>query len=215
MGEEIFVENVSEETKVSEKETENHKIRGKPVYHTTKQVAGMLDENESTIRYWCDEFKEFLEIKRSGRNRMFTDKNISEIQFIKRLLRESNFTVRQVKEYLKAIEEAELKPANNEKGQMLLKALTDAITQDLQQSFQAIENNIVEKVLASLQTKYLPLPEQEIQINELNKKIDMLEKNIAERDEKMLKLIEDFRGKQKTKKDGVVARILRKFKMKD
>ena len=46
---------------VNNENNENDRIiRGEPLYYTTGQVAEMLGEPDSTIRFWCDEFDEFL-----------------------------------------------------------------------------------------------------------------------------------------------------------
>lgn len=96
-------ENIDDEKIIDAEFKENSDveyIRGKPIYFTTSDVAHELSENESTIRFWCESFKSYLQLERKGRNRRFKNKNIEQLKFIQGLIRESNFSIKQVQEFL-------------------------------------------------------------------------------------------------------------------
>ena len=57
----------------------------------------ILGETESTIRHWCVELEDELNIERSGRNRMFKETDIDKLRHIQELLRVQGFKIRQVR----------------------------------------------------------------------------------------------------------------------
>lgn len=69
-------------------------------YYTTKETALMLNVKECTVRYWSEQFKEFIEVERVGRNRRFTEENIKVLDKVKRLLRDDNYSISKVAEHL-------------------------------------------------------------------------------------------------------------------
>lgn len=199
-------QNPESESEVTEAEIVE--IAGEPKYYTTGQVAKILGENESTIRFWCDEFDEFLKILRSGRNRQFTSLDIKRLEYIKYLLRKENFTIKQVKEFLSTKEAQLMRPVGKEREQIIIDALSKVIIDEIAQHFKSLEERIVEKILDELKKQFpYSLPETSTNIqddiqkqnNQLLEKIDALEKKIAERDAQFISFLEKFRSKEKPK----------------
>lgn len=184
-------------------------INGEPKYYTTGQVAKILGENESTIRFWCDEFDHFLNIRRSGRNRQFTATDIKKLEYIRYLLRQENFTIKQVKEFLSTKEAALMQPIHKEREQFIINALSQVIVSEIAQRFTTLEDNIVQKLLEEIKP-HLALPSrseekpeyiEEIkqQNQQLLKKIETLEEKINEREAQFIAFIEYFRSREKPK----------------
>ncbi|HQV74232.1 MAG: MerR family transcriptional regulator [Flavobacteriales bacterium] len=71
------------------------------LYWTIGEVAGQLGVNTSLIRYWEKEFGS-LRPKRSGKgDRLFTKKEIEQLQRIQHLVKEKGFTLQGAKEQLR------------------------------------------------------------------------------------------------------------------
>ncbi len=65
------------------------------------EVAQETNIPESAIRYYESEFGEFLDIKRDAANRrLFDDKDVRQILYIRRLLKKDGLSVKQVKDRL-------------------------------------------------------------------------------------------------------------------
>ncbi len=75
---------------------------------TIGDVSNEVSLPESTIRYYDREFADYLAIERDKNNqRIFTEQNIKDLEYIRYLLKRENYTVEQVKKKLAA--ESELK----------------------------------------------------------------------------------------------------------
>lgn len=187
-------------------------IAGEPKYYSTGQVANMLNENESTIRFWCNEFEQFLKIERSGRNRQFTATDIKKLKYIQYLLREENFTIKQVKEFLSSKEAELMKPISKEREKLIIQALSQIIIPEIVRNFQVLEQritaNVVDELKVYLSDLYTPIQNgikdisQELkqQNQELKEKMDALEKQIAERDARFIAFVEEFRNRKQPPK---------------
>ena len=64
----------------------------KKLYYSHREVAEMLEEAQSTVRYWVDTFA--VQVRRSSTGRLkYSQDNLRELQLIRHLLRESNLTI--------------------------------------------------------------------------------------------------------------------------
>lgn len=78
---------------------DDKEIRGEPLYYNTIQVAQILGENDSTIRYWTKYFDDILKITISNKMKRYKKDDIEKLKFIRKLIREDGFTLKQVVEY--------------------------------------------------------------------------------------------------------------------
>lgn len=74
-------------------------IRGEPLYYNTVQVAQVLGENDSTVRYWTKYFDSILKITISNKMKRYKKEDIEKLRFIRKLIREDGLTLKQVQEY--------------------------------------------------------------------------------------------------------------------
>lgn len=72
----------------------------KKMFYTIKEVSELLDENESTLRFWEGEFKELRPRRSSGGKRLYSDTDIELLEKIRYLLREKKFSIEGAKERL-------------------------------------------------------------------------------------------------------------------
>ena len=63
------------------------------LYYTIGEVAEMFDVNTSLIRFWEKEFSIIQPKKNRKGNRMFTPKDIENLQVIYHLLKERGYTI--------------------------------------------------------------------------------------------------------------------------
>lgn len=72
------------------------------LYYRISEVADMLGEPQSTLRFWEKEFEEFLSVdKTGGSQRKYKAENIETLRAIQYLLREANFKIDGAKEQLR------------------------------------------------------------------------------------------------------------------
>ena len=68
---------------------------------TLSETAAEVGVEPSTIKYWCEEFSNFIRPARTpGGHRRFSDKDIQDLRYIRQLLHFQNLSIKQVKEML-------------------------------------------------------------------------------------------------------------------
>lgn len=73
----------------------------KKLYYSIGEVADMFDVNTSLIRFWEKEFQVIKPKKNNKGNRLFTPKDIVQIDRIYHLVKEKGFTLEGAKKSLK------------------------------------------------------------------------------------------------------------------
>lgn len=80
---------------------EMKKLKEKEIYFTTKEAADKLGMESSLLRYYCNQFENFIPIKKTEKGyRLFTEENINNLQSIFDLMKDRGMTVKQVSYYL-------------------------------------------------------------------------------------------------------------------
>lgn len=199
-----YEENTTNENDVIE-------IRGEPKYYSTGQVAKMLEEADSTIRYWSDEFEDFLKIRKtgaSGRVRRFTMTDIKKIEYIRNLLKDENLSIQQVKEYLSSPEANELKPISKEREQIMVEAIAKVMSTQIEEvfdrRFQELEELLLKttKIQADAHRDLIKDVREEIQ-TEKNSIINKLNDNYEAISETIVKVEEDSKKKEEDLKESI------------
>lgn len=147
MGDILDVENFEELDNMSNQE--DRIINGEPLYYSTGQVAERLNELPSTVRYWCDEYDEFLNIERVGKagtKRRFTDLDIKQLEYIKYLLKQEKFSIQQAKEFLSSPEANKLEPIEKPKDQLMVEALAKIVSYEVMNSFMQLKDEIMDNL---------------------------------------------------------------------
>ncbi len=66
----------------------------KKLLYTIGEVAGMLGEEVSTIRYWSETFPKYVKPERNGKgNRLFHPEDLENIKLIQHLTRDEGLTL--------------------------------------------------------------------------------------------------------------------------
>jgi DNA-binding transcriptional MerR regulator len=73
----------------------------KKLYYSISEVSKITNLEQYVLRYWESEFDELKPAKNRAGNRIYTNKDIQSILFIKKLLREERYTIEGAKQVLK------------------------------------------------------------------------------------------------------------------
>lgn len=73
----------------------------KKLYYSISEVSKITNLEQYVLRYWESEFDELKPAKNRAGNRIYTNKDIQTILFIKKLLREERYTIEGAKQVLK------------------------------------------------------------------------------------------------------------------
>ena len=77
----------------------------KKLYYSISEVSKITDIEQYVLRYWETEFEELNPQKNRAGNRIYTNKDIRLILFIKELLREKKYTIEGAKKILENYEQ--------------------------------------------------------------------------------------------------------------
>ena len=73
------------------------------LYYSISEVSKITELEQYVLRYWESEFEQLRPAKNSAGNRVYTNKDIKLILYIKKLLREDKFTIEGAKQHLQNI----------------------------------------------------------------------------------------------------------------
>ena len=77
----------------------------KKLYYSISEVSKITDIEQYVLRYWETEFEELSPQKNRAGNRIYTNKDIRLILYIKELLREKKYTIEGAKKILEDYEQ--------------------------------------------------------------------------------------------------------------
>jgi DNA-binding transcriptional MerR regulator len=92
----------------------------KKLYYSISEVSKITDLEQYVLRYWESEFEQLKPAKNRAGNRIYTNKDIKMILYIKKLLRDERYTIEGAKQVLQSYvpedetgEQLELIPSPN------------------------------------------------------------------------------------------------------
>jgi len=95
----------------------------KKLYYSISEVSKITDLEQYVLRYWESEFEQLKPAKNRAGNRIYTNKDIKLILYIRQLLREERYTIEGAKQVLKSWtpevesgEQLQLLPADAQPG---------------------------------------------------------------------------------------------------
>ncbi|HWQ80741.1 MAG TPA: MerR family transcriptional regulator, partial [Ignavibacteria bacterium] len=96
------------------------KFSMKKLYYSISEVSKITELEQYVLRYWETEFEQLKPAKNLAGNRIYTNKDIKLILYIKRLLRDEKYTIEGAKKLLKTYnfkeeQQDEQKPAEKRK----------------------------------------------------------------------------------------------------
>jgi len=74
----------------------------KKLYYSISEVSKITDLEQYVLRYWESEFDQLKPAKNRAGNRIYTNRDIKLILYIKKLLRDERYTIEGAKQVLKA-----------------------------------------------------------------------------------------------------------------
>jgi DNA-binding transcriptional MerR regulator len=94
----------------------------KKLYYSISEVSRITELEQYVLRYWETEFEQLRPAKNLSGNRIYTNKDIKIILYIKKLLREEKYTIegakKLIKNYFLRDEEEELKREVNSESKV-------------------------------------------------------------------------------------------------
>jgi len=73
----------------------------KKLYYSISEVSKITDLEQYVLRYWESEFEQLKPAKNRAGNRIYTNREIKLILYIKKLLRDERYTIEGAKQVLK------------------------------------------------------------------------------------------------------------------
>ncbi len=77
----------------------------KKLYYSISEVSKLTDLEQYVLRYWESEFEQLKPAKNRAGNRIYTNRDIKLILYIKKLLREERYTIEGAKQVLLAYQD--------------------------------------------------------------------------------------------------------------
>ncbi len=74
----------------------------KKLYYSISEVSKITDLEQYVLRYWESEFEQLKPAKNRAGNRIYTNRDIKLILYIKKLLRDERYTIEGAKQVLKS-----------------------------------------------------------------------------------------------------------------
>lgn len=117
-------------------------MNGEPFYYKASQVAQIVGEPVSTIRYWTTQFDKLLKVEVSNKARAYTKTNIEQLLFIKKLAKEDGMTLKQIESYCS--EHGFTKDGLVDQSKPLaIKVVTEAIMDDVNKQLLEFEQHMI------------------------------------------------------------------------
>lgn len=162
------------------------------------QTAKMIDESDSTLRYWVGQFKDILHLNKfDGKTIRFTKKDIENLRFIKKLIREDHYTIAQVREYCGKRFESSPEVINMD-NQLQIKAFISALADEMEHRYTQATNDLLEKQ----RDMFLKFLESNAALNEQTKN-----ELLTSVGNVMNETAEDIKSSSKDMMDDVVSKI--------
>lgn len=137
----IEVKNDYKSTKEESRSTADLEFDG--IYYNAVQVAKILNEPDSVIRYWTREFDNLLNLNTINGNRKYTKVDISNLKFIQKLLRKDGFSIRQAYDYCKAKGFDSETGLIDESNHLAVKTLIRALTEEMEFKVDEMQKSII------------------------------------------------------------------------
>ena len=108
----------------------------KKLYYSISEVSKIADLEQYVLRYWESEFEQLKPAKNRAGNRIYTNRDIKLILYIKKLLRDERYTIEGAKQVLKSY------TPDDETGEQLV--LIDAPKPKTKIADEQLRSNVVE-----------------------------------------------------------------------
>ena len=178
------------------------------------QIGKRIDEPPHTIRTWADDFQEFLYIKKVNGRWQYTETSVKPFEIIKKLRRETNFSISQIKELIKRNGFANTGNDLSNKDTFDMEYITSILTQSNQQMMQKViqlmvaqQQEFAHELLKQIDERTSISIQENIEScmsdfkNELNSKLNNISDNIAVTQDKIdkkeldsAKIVSDMRN---------------------
>jgi DNA-binding transcriptional MerR regulator len=130
---------------VSDDTTKDKTIRGSVLYYSTSQVASVLGETDSKIRYYSTVFDELLHIEISNKQRRYKQEDIDKLKFIIEL-KDEGMTLKQIKEYCEEVDFHKGEVSIRESNPLSIQALAKALMEEQTKQIETLKIELFEQI---------------------------------------------------------------------
>ena len=130
-----------------EKEDSSQKknIRGKILYYSTNQVATLLGEKDSKIRYYTKFFEDILNIETSNIQKQYTEEDIEKLKYIIEL-KNDGMTLKQIKEFCEEVDFKKGEVIVKDSNPLSIKALAQALMEEQSKQIELMKTDILSEL---------------------------------------------------------------------
>lgn len=212
-------------------------MNGEPFYYKASQVAQIVGEPVSTIRYWTTQFDKLLKVEVSNKARAYTKTNIEQLLFIKKLAKEDGMTLKQIENYCS--EHGFTKDGLVDQSKPLaIKVVTEAIMDDVNKQLLEFERHMIKdmtnimtelgKALITMQEEssekikeQLALTIDDVVTTSMNEKLENIKESIESEissnieNNKTLKCIEEGISKSSENNEKLISEMIKQKEESD
>lgn len=122
--------------------------RGDILYYSISQVASLLGEEDSSIRYYTNVFDNILKIEISNKELRYTNSDIDKLEFLINL-KNKGMTIKEIQKYCEALplnleELVEVKESNSLSVKEIISTIIDLENKEINSLKETLSNNIKE-----------------------------------------------------------------------
>lgn len=199
---------------------DGEEVKGRPVYYTIPDLAKEFNVRDSRIRYWYDNFNEFMDADKFSRVKKFNKNDVEIFKIIYRMRERDKESIEKIKIYLEENIEKIKNPTliidESENNKLLINTL---VKHAIEENLNNIKNSIVKEIAATLNetinkttAQYIEMnkkiySEVEDKINSIELKLDEVKEENSKRDIEISNLLKenlDLRKKEVEEKNKSV-----------
>ena len=121
------------------------------LYYSISEVSSLIDEEQHILRYWQKEFPQLKPKKNRSGNRVYSDKDLSLLKLIKKILREDKKNLKEAKDYIDEL----FRKNDNWDNSLFFDYDIDALTKDSEIATILSQEKVVKKKSTEKEKKIL------------------------------------------------------------
>ena len=168
----------------------------------TSVAAKVLGCTEQTIRNYCKDFQEFLDIRVVNKRRKLTVESLRKLDKIMHIKEERRYDREQMKAFLRNEGRETLAVTEEERIQILSEMVSQRVAGELMEKFSEDDGFLAQmsEVLAGVVSEKVDLSLQKLQIDQMNQQIQSSIDRLSEKENEIKELIDQFAAEKE--KDG-------------
>lgn len=144
----------NQDMNIEEVETTTHRKRGNILYYSINQVANLLGEDDSNVRYYTNVFDNILKIEISNKEFRYTSKDIDKLEFLINL-KNKGMTIKEIQNYCEALplnieELVEIKENND----WSIQKIVNIVEEEQSKQFKLLKEDLLSEIKQYIDYKF-------------------------------------------------------------